>query len=446
MSRRTLWAVLTLQLLTTTGLAAEDWPQWRGPSGLGVSAESNLPTSWSVGKNVAWKVRLRGLGASSPIVWGDRVFLTSQVGRAPLEGESHPGLARQSPEMVAREKPIGGARGEADEAIFLVVEAFNRIEGRRLWEHRMEATGPLPRLHEKHNLASSTPVTDGERVYAWFGTGQLVALDMQGRVVWARHLGQEYSPFDINWGHGSSPVLHDGLLILLCDHSRSSYLLALDARTGRERWKVDRGRGLASYSTPLIVPTARGAELIINSSERIDAYDPATGRFLWHAGEPRRTPVPSPIFHDSVVYLSRGYRSSPYLAIRTGGRGNVSASHVEWQSPSGAAYTSSLVHYRGLLYMTNDIGVLTCADAKTGKRVWQTRLDGIFFASPVAGDGKLYLVSETGETLVLRAGRKPEILARNDLGERFLASPAISNGQIFLRSDGTLFSIGTSQR
>lgn len=439
-----------LLLLATTRLAAEDWPQWRGPLGLGVSAESGLPTSWSGDENLAWKARLRGLGASSPIVWGDRVFATSQLGRVPLDGDAHPGLARQSAALAAKEKPIGGAwagaGAEADDKIVLVVEAFNRLDGRRLWEHRMEAAGPLPRLHEKHNLASATPVTDGERVYAWFGTGQLVALDMEGRVVWTRHLGREYSPFDINWGHGSSPVLHDGLLILLCDHSPASYLLALDARTGRERWKVDRGRGLASYSTPVIVPTPRGVELVVNSSERVDAYDPATGRFLWHAGEPRRTPVPSPIFHDSVVYVSRGYRGSPYLAIRAGGRGDVSASHVEWQSASGAAYTSSLVHYRGLLYMTNDIGVLTCADARTGERLWQTRLDGIFFASPVAADGKVYLVSETGETLVLRAGRKPEILARNDLGERFLASPAISKGQIFLRSDGTLFSIGTPQR
>lgn len=445
-----LLAVIGLQLLLSPGLAAqsraENWPQWRGPSSLGVSQESALPTDWSADQNLAWKAPLSGLGASSPIVWGDRVFVTSQVGRAPLQGDSHPGLARENATLVAREKPIGGARGEADRTIFLVVEVFNRTDGRRLWEYRTEATGALPRLHEKHNLASSTPTTDGERVYAWFGTGQLVALDMQGRAVWTRHLGREYSPFDINWGHGSSPVLYEDLLILLCDHASASYLLALDKRTGRERWKVDRGEGLSSHSTPLVVPTPRGAELIVNSSERVDAYDPATGTFLWHAGQPRQTPVPSPIFHDGVIYLSRGYRSSPVMAIRPGGRGDASVSHLDWQTPTGAAYTSSLVYYRGLLYMTNDIGVLTCADAKTGERLWQTRLDGIFFASPVAGDGKLYLVSETGETLVLRAGRTPDIVARNDLGERFLASPAISNGQVFLRSDGTLFGIGKTHR
>jgi outer membrane protein assembly factor BamB len=185
-----------------------------------------------------------------------------------------------------------------------------------------------------------------------------------------------------------------------------------------------------------------GEERVVNSSERIDAYDPATGRLLWYADAPRQTPVPSAVFHDGVIYLTRGYRNSPYLAVRPGGRGDVSATHVLWRAPGGGSYVSSLVYYDGLLYLTNDIGVLTCADAKTGARVWQARLDGVFFASPVGADGKVYFVSETGETIVVRAGRTPEILARNDLGERLVASPAIAGGRIFLRSDARLFAIG----
>jgi len=438
-------AFVTLQVVLATAPLAANWPQWRGPAGLGVSGESSLPTTWSARENIAWSASLRGLGSSSPIVWGDQVFVTSQIGRTRLQSGSHPMLARDDAALVTREKPIGGRREDppagADPA-FLVVESFNRSNGRRLWEYRVEARGPFPDLHEKHNLATPTPVTDGARVFAWFGTGQIVALDMRGRVLWAKHVGEDYSPFDINWGHGSSPVLYKDLLILLCDHESASYLLALDARTGTPRWKADRGKGRASYSTPLVVPGPAGDELLVNSSERIDGYDPATGALRWYADAPRQTPIPSAVFHDGLIYLTRGYRNSPYMALRPGGRGDVSASHVAWRAPGGGSYAASLVHYEGLLYFTNDVGVLTCADAKTGARVWQTRLDGVFFASPVAADGKIYFASETGETIVVKAGRAPAILARNDLGERLVASPAISKGQIFLRSDARLFTIG----
>jgi outer membrane protein assembly factor BamB len=182
--------------------------------------------------------------------------------------------------------------------------------------------------------------------------------------------------------------------------------------------------------------------LLVNSSERIDAYDPTTGALRWYAGSERQTPIPTAVFHDGLIYLSRGYRNSDYLAVRPGGRGDVSATHVAWRAPSGASYVPSILHYDGLLYMTNEVGVVTCAEAASGTPVWRKRLAGVFFASPVAGDGKVYLVSETGETFVLRAGREPVVLARNDLGERFLASPAVAGGRLFLRSDGTLFAVG----
>jgi outer membrane protein assembly factor BamB len=440
-------AGVALLILATGVPIAANWPQWRGPSGLGLSVESGLPTTWSARENVAWSAPLRGLGSSSPIVWGQQILVTSQIGRLPLGGNSYPVLARDDAALLAREQPIGGRRdGPSDqsEPIVLVVESFGRSDGRRLWEYRLDARGPFPTLHEKHNLATPTAVTNGEHVFAWFGTGQLVALDMRGRVVWAKHLGEEYSPFDINWGHGSSPVLYKDLLILLCDHPSASYLIALDARTGKLRWKADRGKGRASYSTPLVVPGPNGDELVINSSERIDGYDPATGELRWHADAPRQTPVPSAVFHDGLVYMTRGYRNSPYMALRPGGRGDVSATHVVWRAAGGGSYTGSLVAYDGLLYLTNDVGVLTCAEMTTGERVWQTRLDGVFFASPVAADGKIYFVSQTGETVVVKAGRVPTILSRNDLGERLVASPAISNGQIFLRSDARLFAIGSA--
>jgi outer membrane protein assembly factor BamB len=431
--------------LLSADLAAQDWPQWRGPSSLGVSTESRLPVSWGPETNIAWKVSLAGFGASSPIVWGERVFVTSQVGKVGVRAGSQPQLSRDDPSLVARERVMEGPRMESTANkgdVLLVVEAFDRSNGRRLWEFRTKATGDFPQLHEKHNLASPTPTTDGERIYAWFGTGQIVALDMDGHVVWERHLGREYAPFQIAWGPGSSPTLYRDLLILLCDHGDAAYLLALDKRTGKERWKVDRGRGPVSQSTPSVVPGPAGDELVINSSQRIDAYDPVAGKLLWYAGTERQTPIPSAVFHDGVVYLSRGYRNSDYMAITPGGRGDVSASHLKWRTAAGASYVPSILQYQGLLYVTNEIGVVTCARADTGEPVWRLRLGGIFFASPVAGDEKIYFVSETGETYVLRAGGKPEILSRNDLGERFIASPAISRGRLFLRSDGKLFAVG----
>ncbi len=426
-------------------LPAGDWPQWRGPSSLGVSSESGLPSRWDSGTNIAWKASLAGFGASSPIVWGGRVFVTSQVGRVAARKGSHPLLARDDRALAERERIMDGPPMESPAAggdVFLVVEAFSQSDGHRLWEFRTRATGEFPELHEKHNMATPTPATDGERVYAWFGNGQLVALDLKGRPVWERHLGLEYAPFRVSWGHGSSPTLYKDLLVLLCDHGDAAYLLALDKRTGKERWKVDRGKGAVSHSTPLVVPGPDGDELVVNSSQRIDAYDPSTGRPLWHAGTERQTPIPSPVFQDGVIYLSRGYRNSDYMAILPGGRGDVGSSHIKWRTPAGASYVPSILQYGGLLYVTNEIGVVTCARADTGIPVWRLRLGGIFFASPVAGDGKIYLVSETGETFVLRAGFQAEILARNDLGERFMASPAISNGRLYLRSDGKLFAVG----
>lgn len=425
-------------------ISAEDWPQWRGPSSNGVSSDSRLPVQWSAGEHIAWKMPLAGLGASSPIVWGDRVFVTSQKGRAPVQPGENPRLARDDNELANRENPIGGRRmepGDSKGEVFLIIEAFRKSDGRRLWQYSAPATGKFPSLHEKHNLATPTPVTDGKLVYAWFGNGQLFALDFEGRLVWTRHMGLEYAPFDVPWGHGGSPVLYQNSLILLCDHGHDSYLLALDKTTGKERWKAARGNGL-SHSTPVVIRGPKGDELVVNSSERIDAYNPANGELLWHTGSQRQTPIPSPVFHDGVIYLSRGYRNSDFLAIRPGGQGDVSGSHILWRASSGASYVPSILYYHGLLYVSNEVGIVTCAEADTGKPVWRKRLGGIFYASPVAGGGNIYWFSETGETYVVSEGREGEVLSKNDLGERIIASPAISNGRLFIRSDGTLFCIG----
>jgi outer membrane protein assembly factor BamB len=430
--------------LLLSSLQAGDWPQWRGPSSDGISNESGLPVRWSAKEHIIWKASLAGLGTSSPIVWGDKVFITSQEGIVPAQQGILPLLARDDQELARQESPIGGRRPKTVDSsgVSLVVEAFRKSDGARLWKYSTRATGDFPDLHEKHNLATPTPATDGKLVYAWFGNGQAVALDMDGRAVWTRHLGIEYGSFKTPWGHGGSPTLYRDTLFLLCDHGDNAYLLALEKATGKERWKMKRSKGSISHSTPLVVKGPERDELIVNSSERIDAFDPQNGELLWYAGSQRQTPVPSPVFHNGVIYLSRGYRNSDFLAIKPGGKGDVSKSNILWRASGGASYVPSILYYEGLLYVTNEVGVVTCADAATGEAVWRQRLGGIFFASPVAGDGKVYMVSETGETYVLRAGRTAEVLAKNELNERMLASPAISNGRLFLRSDGTLFCVG----
>jgi len=424
-------------------LSADDWPQWRGPGASGVAPDRSLPTKWSATENIAWKAPIAGIGVSTPIVSGDLVFVTSQIGAGVRREGNHPRLVQGGDAAAQGERALGAGHPADAGKTFFVVEAFSRAGGKRVWERRVEAEGTLTPVHDKHNLATPSPVSDGSLVFAWFGTGQIVALDRAGAIVWQRHLGKEIAPFDIQWGHGSSPTLYNDLLILLADQPSASYLIALDKKTGKERWKADRGKGRSSYSTPLIVESAGRAEIIVNSSERIDAYDARSGEFLWFTGDANRFPIPSPVVHEGVIYASRGYRSGPYMAIKPGGRGDITSTHVAWQVGTGAPYVSSLLYYDGAVYMANDVGVLTAIDAATGQRIWQERVDGVFSASPVAGAGHVYFVSENGETIVLKAGRQPQVVARNAIGSRAVASPAISNGHIFIRTDDQLFCIGT---
>jgi outer membrane protein assembly factor BamB len=426
--------------LSAANLTAENWPHWRGPAFSGVSSEAKLPSRWSDSENIAWKSSVRGLGISSPIVWGNLVIVTSQVG----SGTVRPGprLVQGGNPLEAGERPLGSGAGAGEGSVVFLVSAFDRVSGKRVWEFELPAEGPLPSVHEKHNLASPSPVTDGERVYAVFGTGQVAAVDLSGKLVWKKHLGAAYGPFQINWGHGSSPVAYKDRVILVCYHEPASYLLSLDARTGSVQWKADAPSGQTSYSTPLVVETGGGAEIVVNSSAGVSGHDVATGGRLWHVDEPNRFPVPTPIYQDGLVFLSRGYRSSPFMAIKPGGKGDIAKTNVAWKIASGAPYISSLVYYDGLIYMAGDVGVLTVVDAKTGERVYQDRVGGVYTASPVAGDGKVYLLSEDGETIVIAAGRTPKVVERNKLSARQLASPAIAGGRLYIRSDDALYAIG----
>ncbi len=422
------FAALPLALLAALTASAENWPQWRGPTGDGVSRETGVATSWSPTRNVVWMAPLEGWGTSTPIVWGDRIFLPTQVGDGPLtDGANDFEGARDAKKM-----DVDGVR--------FVVKAFHRKDGKLLWEKGFEAGDSLPGVHRKHNLASPSCVTDGERVYAWFGTGLIVALTLDGDIEWERNLAQDNAAFDVRWGHGSSPTLYGDSLLLLVDHPEHAYLLAADKATGKDRWKRDRGGDKRSYTTPFLVPGKDGDLLMINTSVSLEAVDPNTGETVWEVDEPNRVPVATPVYHEGVVYTNRGYNSSPYLATRVDG----DEPRVLWRVGTGGPYVSSVVHADGVLFMATESGIAGAVDAETGKSLWKKRLGGVFSASPIVVDGKIYFTDEDGKTTIVEAGREFKVVAENDLGERTLASPAVSGGTLFIRTDDHLYAIGKS--
>ncbi len=401
--------------------ANRDWPEWRGPEQNGVASVGE-PLPASLAPDAArWTTNIPGESTSTPIVVGNQIILTSQLGTAPL--------------AQARD---GEPRMGDDEVTFVVL-ALALEDGRELWRYSLRSDGVLPSVHVKHNLASPSVVSDGERLIAWFGTGQLVSLTLSGELEWQRHLGREIGPFEVRWAHGSSPALDADRIFLLCDHAPQSYLLAVDKTSGETLWKADRGSGKRSYSTPLVIPRGDSTAVIINSNEAIEAYDPQSGEVLWKVGQPIRVPVSTPVWHDGILYSSRGYRSGPYLAVRTGGSGDVSDSHLLWRNKTGAPYVSSLLYYDGLVYMATETGVASAIDAANGELVWRERLGGDFSASPFAADGKIVLANEEGELFVIKAGREYELLSKTEYPERIMASPVHAGGTYLIRTDSKLY-------
>ncbi len=421
--------------------AWSNWPQWRGPNALGVSSEENLPLGWHPEAEGSWKIELPGIATSTPIVWEDAVFVTSQVGKSPVVSRAARG---------AGDIRRGGQSGrveEGDEGILFVVQAFHLEDGRELWRFERPSEGALEPAHAKHNLATPSPVTDGERLIVWFGTGQVVCLDLEGKEIWRRNLAEDYGPFEILYAHGSSPVLHRERVIFLCDHQREAYLLALDKTTGEPQWRAERGEGVQGYSTPFVVPPATGAALAVSSEAHIAFYDANSGELLSTAGERGRLTIGAPVWANGVLYASRGY-NGPFTALRLPEgealrkREVPRKPEVLWRIPTGAPGISSLLQYQGLIYMADENGVISAVDIADGSTVWKERVGGFFSASPVAADGMVYLVNEDGELFVIEAGRSFRLVERSELGGRILASPAISRGRILVRSDEHLFALG----
>lgn len=412
-----------------TASRAENWPQWRGPSGDGHCAEKNLPTTWSAESGLAWKTEIKGRGMSTPVIWGDKIFVTTMTGDVPMGKGPTEGGMNQDPLPNSPEFDV-----------HLFVLCYDKKDGKLLWEQEVK-TEQVIATHKRHNLATPSCVTDGERVYAWFGSGQVACFTMDGEKVWERDLAKEYGPFVIIWGHGSSPVLYEDSLILLCDHTRAAYMVAINKVTGENLWRVDRGKGARSYATPLFIEFNGQKQMIVNANGRVEGLNPANGEQIWSAKGLLQVPVPSPVVYGDTIFTCGGYSNSPTMAVRLGGAGDVTESNILWKNKNGGPYSPSFLYNDGRLYLVSDNGIGTCYNAATGETLWKERVGGNFSSSPVLADGKIYVISEEGETIVLDAGPEFKVISRNMVEEYTLASIAVSDGGIYFRTDKHLYGV-----
>ena len=414
-----------LLALTVCGVApalrAADWPCWRGPDGLGVSSEKRLPVHWTKSEHVAWSAALPGKGASSPIIVGERVYVTTQTEDSGLH-----------------------------------VIALEEKTGRVVWD-RSIGSGRLP-ANKLHNMATPTPVSDGQNVWAMFGTGDLACLDPSGVVVWQRNLVKEYGEYKTNHGYGSSPMLQDGKLFILRMHQGSSYVLAVDPKTGKNLWKRDRNlepkdEAQDSYSSPIFIHDRGQTQMVVAGAESVNAYSLADGEQIWIAGgmkvnHPYGRTISGPAAADGIVVaVASGFQNRGFtIGIKPGGQGQLGESDRLWTCSKYSADCPTPVAYGGNLFFIRDDGMASCLDLKTGQPHWQERLfSENVKVSPVAADGKVYFTSGQGNCVVVKAGPQLEILATNQLKEATLSTPSISRGGLFVRTDEKLYCVRDGQ-
>jgi len=437
-SRITSLALIALFSLTTVGFAA-NWPQWRGPDGSGISNEKNLPAEWTPAKNIKWKTPIEGRGHSSPIVWGNKIFLTTAI-----QGEVVPGAKAVKHTADGQEFLHPDSVGADHKHTFKVI-ALDRNSGKILWEKVAWEGTPYDNRHRKSSYAASTPATDGKLVYAFFGTEGLYAYDFNGKLAWKAELGKLGT---VGMGTGTSPILYENLVIVQCDeeNGEASFIVGLDKKTGKEVWRTPR-KVQVSWSTPLLVRTPKRAELITSGTEFVISYDPAIGKELWRHKGVESNAIPSPVANNDMVFLVAGFPAKIAMAIKLGGSGDLTGTpNVPWTYAKGTAYVPSPILYGDYLYLTTDRGILTCIDAKTGEVKYEggrIPIPATFTASPVAFEGKILLTSEDGDTFIVKAGPKHELLGTNSIGEAVYASPAIADGRIFIRGEKNLYCIGS---
>ncbi len=437
--------LLALVVLLPAAARAEDfqqeklrnWPQWRGPLANGYAPEADPPTTWGPDSNIRWKVAVPGQGESTPIVWGDRIFLTTAIKTERQE--------EQPPAEVA-EAPGGNPFQIARPTHYyqFVVQCYDRTAGKLLWQQVVVEAVPHEGHHKDHGYASPSPVTDGQFVYASFGSRGLYSFDMEGRLQWSRDLGDlhMYRFF----GEATSPVLEGDTLLVNWDHEGDSFLYALDARTGKTRWQTPREPG-TSWSTPLVVDYDGRKQVVVNSNKKAAGYDFATGEVIWECGGQTRAIIPCPVTYDGKVFLMSGYPESALYAVPLDAKGDITGTDkIAWSRMSDTPYCPSPVLVDGKLYFNkSNTAILTCLDAKTGQPIFEKkRLPDIrnVYASPVAAQGRLYFTDRDGTTLVLADAPEITVLATNKLEDRFDASPALVGNQIILRSKTHLYCIG----
>lgn len=405
-------AIFLALIVITAPLSAENWPGWRGPRGDGTSQEKNVPVHWSETKNITWKVKVPGIGHSSPVVYGDRIFVTS---------------------CLKKEQQR-------------VLMCFDRKNGDMLWK-QVVVKASLEKKHRLNSFASSTPVTDGERVYVTFldeKDVRVVSYDMSGKKVWDISPGQFFS----RHGFCSSPILYKDKIIVNCDQDARgkyrAYIVALDRKTGKEIYRIDRPNRIRSYCAPLITKAAGKTQMVLTGCKCVTSYDPEDGKLLWIIDGPTEQYVASPVYTQGIFFITTGFPEFHNMAIKPDGSGNVTDSHVLWHEHVDsfrASYVPSPIAVGEYFFLVSDKGFAHCFEAKTGKRLWMKKLGSHHSASPVTANGLLYFTDDEGITYVLKAGPKYEEVTRNALEDSCYASPAISEGRMYIRSTNYLWCI-----
>jgi len=423
--------------MASVGAHAANWPQWRGPGGQGISDDEQIPLEWSSTRNIAWKTPVAGQGHSQPIVWDNRAFLTSDVEGVTAPGHKAPDH-RIEGEIFKHPDSVG-----SDKRHRLNVLAFDLATGKQLWERTAYEGTVFDDRHKRGSYAAATPVTDGTRVYAYFGPEGVYAYNFDGTLVWKASVGQ--FPL-LGMGTGTSPLLFKNLLIIQRDENAgdNSFIAALDTATGKEVWRTRRTVE-ASWSTPVLVDADGRTELVTNGSQLIVGYDPATGRELWRARGVESNAIHTPLVGRGLVIVTAGFPAKRVIAIRPGGSGDITGTdRIAWQYDKGTAYVVSPILYGDYVYLVSDKGILTCLDAKTGEVKYEggrVPVPASFMASPVAVRNRLLLTSIDGDTYVIRAGPSHEVIGTNAIGEPVYASLAVSQGRILVRGASHLFCI-----
>ena len=441
---KNVFAIGLLAFSSTVSPAQSNWPQFRGEQSLGVATNQNLPTTWSTNKNVAWKSEVPGWGWSSPIIWGDKIFVTSVI----KDGEV---------ETPKKGLYFGGERKTpSKDTHHWMVYCFDWTNGKRLWEKQVHEGSPSNSVHLKNTYASETPVTDGKHVYAYFGNLGVFCLDMNGKEVWSKAWGHFNTRY--GWGTAASPVLHKDRLYIVNDNEEKSFLVALNKKTGEQLWRVERDEK-SNWATPFVWQNEKRTELVVPGRNKVRSYD-LEGKPLWELSGMSSIVIPTPFAHSGLLYLCSGYvgdSTRPVFAVRPGAAGYISLKEGEtnnpfiaWYEKTAAPYNPSPLAYGDNLYVLFDFGFLSCRDAKTGRAIYDKQRinpDGNsgFTASPWAYDNKIFCLSEDGDTFVFEAGREYKLIGKNSLDELCMATPAMARDSLVVRTASKLYRIQTAK-